>query len=63
MGATGLAFIGKLALGSDLISAHISFQLIFGAILFSFVIGSFFGTLPAVRASKLHPVDALRFAK
>lgn len=63
LGATGLAFIGKIALGSDLISAHITPQLIIGAVLFSFVIGSFFGTLPAIRASKLHPVDALRYAK
>jgi putative ABC transport system permease protein len=61
--ATGLAFVGKLALGSELISAHVSPQLIFGALLFSFIIGSFFGTLPAIQASKLNPVDALRHAK
>jgi len=60
LGATGLAFVGKLALGSDLISAHISYRLIIGAILFAFVMGSFFGTLPAIQASKLSPVDALR---
>ncbi|MBD3249864.1 FtsX-like permease family protein [Candidatus Woesearchaeota archaeon] len=57
--AKGFAFIGKLVLGSNLISAQISPQLIIGALLFSFVVGSFFGTLPAVRASKLNPVDAL----
>ncbi len=61
--AKGLAFIGKIALGSNLISAQISPQLIIGALLFSFAVGSFFGTLPAVQASKLNPVDALRQGK
>ncbi len=63
IGATLLAYIGSIALGSDLISAHISWQLFIGAIFFSFVVGSFFGTMPAYKASKLHPVDALRYAK
>ncbi len=61
--ATGLAFVGKMVLGSELISAHISPQLIIGSLLFSFVLGSFFGTLPAIGASRLNPVDALRYAK
>ena len=61
--ANALAFAGQLALGSDLISAHISVTLVVGALFFSFIIGSFFGTLPALQAAKLHPVDALRFAK
>ncbi len=61
--AKGLAYIGKLAFGSALISAHISPFLIIGAVLFSFIVGSFFGTLPAIQASKLNPVDAIRSAK
>lgn len=61
--ATGLTLIGKIVLGSDLISAHITPELIIGSILFSFILGSFFGTLPAIQASKLNPVDALRHAK
>ncbi len=61
--ATGLTFVGKLVLGSDLISAHITPELIIGSILFSFILGSFFGTLPAIQASKLNPVDALRHIK
>ena len=61
--ANGVAFVGRLALGSDLIDAHIGFGLIFGALMFSFFVGSFFGTLPAIRASKLNPVDALRYSK
>jgi len=61
--ANGLSLIGRLVLNSDLISANISWSLVFGALLFSFVLGSFFGTLPAVQASKLDPVEALRFSK
>ncbi|MBW2995823.1 ABC transporter permease [Candidatus Woesearchaeota archaeon] len=58
--ATGLSAVGRLVLGSNLISAHFTPQLIIGALLFSFILGSFFGTLPAVRAAQLNPVDALR---
>jgi len=61
--ATGLAFVGRIALGTELIAAHFSPQLIIGALLFSFILGSFFGTFPAIRAAKLNPVDALRFVK
>ena len=63
LAATGLAFVGRLALKSELIAAHFPFGLIIGALLFSFVVGSFFGTLPAIRASRLNPVDALRYVK
>jgi putative ABC transport system permease protein len=61
--AYGLAFIGKMALGSDLIQANISPVLIIGALAFSFILGTLFGTLPAIQASKLNPVDSLRNAK
>jgi putative ABC transport system permease protein len=61
--ANGMAFIGSLALGSDLIRASISPGLILGALAFSFVMGTFFGVLPAYRASRLNPVDSLRGAK
>ena len=61
VGAVSLAYIGSIVLGSDLISAHISWQLFVGSILFSFIVGSFFGTLPAWKASKLNPVDSLRY--
>jgi len=63
LAATCLAFAGQIALGSDLISAHITPNLIIGAVLFSFILGSFFGTLPAIQASRLNPVDALRKVK
>lgn len=42
-------------------SSVVSFQLIFGAILFAVMIGMIAGAIPAYRASKLNPVDALRY--
>ena len=61
--ATGLAFVGRIALGSDLISAYFPLWLFILAFLVSFTVGTIFGTLPAVQASKLNPVDALRSTK
>lgn len=52
--------IGRFALGTELLQANFTFQLIFGALLFSFVVGTLAGSLPARGASKLKPVDALR---
>ena len=61
--AYGLSAMGRAFLGSDLIQASISPFLIIGALLFSFIIGTAAGVLPAVQASKLQPVDALRSGK
>ena len=59
----GSAFAGKAALGSDLIQAKVSLVLILGALIFSFVVGTAAGLFPALRASNLHPVDSIRYAK
>ncbi|MFH0867897.1 MAG: ABC transporter permease [Candidatus Woesearchaeota archaeon] len=61
--AMGLAFVGRLALGSELIRAEVSVWLVFGSIFGSFLLGSIFGVIPAINASKLNPVDALRHTK
>ena len=61
--AMGLAFVGRLALGSELIRAEISVWLIVGSVFGSFLLGSIFGVIPAINASKLNPVDALRHSK
>ncbi len=51
-------------IGGDLdIRADISLGLFFGSVAGSFLVGSFFGVLPAIRASGLNPVDALRQKK
>lgn len=61
--AYGLAFIGSSLLNSDLIKVSITWYLIFGSIAFSFIVGSIAGLMPAIRASKLKPVDALGYNK
>ena len=61
--AYGLAAIGRIALGSELIQASIGLSLIIGALLFSFILGTIFGVLPAIQASKQNPVDSLRSVK
>ena len=49
-----------LTMGFGFLEAKISMELILFAIIFSFVIGAISGILPAIRASKLQPVEALR---
>ena len=61
--AYGVSFIGRFLLGSELIQASVSPLLILGALIFSFVLGTLFGVLPAYQASRLNPVDSLRSAK
>lgn len=61
--AKGFAYLGSLSLGSNLIQAKISLLLVVSALLFSYIIGSLAGILPAIQASKLSPVEALRYAK
>ncbi len=53
-------FIAYQAFGSPLIKASVPWYLIVGALLFSFVIGSLAGLLPARQAANLKPVEALR---
>jgi len=57
--AMGVASIAGNAFGIDF-GVRISYPLIFGAIAFSFFIGVGSGILPAMQASKLKPVEALR---
>jgi putative ABC transport system permease protein len=42
-------------------SVSVNFYLIFGSILFAVVIGMVAGAIPAYKASRLNPVDALRY--
>ena len=49
---------GFMGLG---VSTLVTYQLVIGALLFSVLIGMIAGVIPAYRASKLNPVDALRY--
>ncbi len=57
----GVEFIAKQALGSNLLQAYFPWYLIVGALAFSFILGALSGVLPALQASRLKPVDALRY--
>ncbi|MBD3303565.1 FtsX-like permease family protein [Candidatus Woesearchaeota archaeon] len=45
----------------SILKAHFPWYLILGALAFSFLVGSIAGVWPAMQASKLKPVDALRY--
>ncbi len=49
------------SLGFALLKPYISIWLVIGALTFSFLIGIFSGVFPAMQASKLNPVEALRY--
>ncbi|MBU0957426.1 MAG: ABC transporter permease [Nanoarchaeota archaeon] len=57
----GAEYLATVGLGTDLLRAAFPWYLIIGALVFSFLIGSLSGVLPAMQASKLKPVDALRY--
>ena len=52
--------IATISLGTTLIQASFPWYLILGSLAFSFGVGSLAGTYPAMQASKLPPVEALR---
>lgn len=51
----------RLLSSSALLKAHISIELVAGALLLSFIVGCVSGVLPARQAAGLKPVDALRY--
>ena len=53
--------IARSYLGTEFLQASFGLPLILGALIFSFVVGSFSGLLPAYQASRLKPADALRY--
>ncbi|MEM2121792.1 MAG: ABC transporter permease [Candidatus Woesearchaeota archaeon] len=59
--AKSVEFISTIYIGTNLLKANVSFTLIFGSILFAFLIGVISGVTPAIQASKLKPTEALRF--
>ncbi|MFH1501071.1 MAG: ABC transporter permease [archaeon] len=61
LGAAVLAAnLANSALGNPLFQVAVSYPLLIGAILFSFLVGALAGILPAYQASRLNPVEALR---
>ncbi len=62
-GALGLAAVGNSIVGEGTIMLTVSPTVIMATLLFSFIVGIVSGILPAIKASKLQPVEALRFSK
>ena len=56
-----IEYMSSAQLGVDYLKASVAPELIFGALAFSFFVGMLSGTLPAVRAARLKPTDALRY--
>ncbi len=52
-----------VASGVTILKVFYSAELIIGALLFSFVIGSLSGMFPAIEASRKNPVDSLRYRR
>ena len=57
----GAEYLATVSLGTSLLQAVFPFYLIAGALLFSFLIGTLSGILPALQAAKLKPAEALRY--
>lgn len=53
-------YVGTVYLGSNLLSAYFPWYLIIGTMALSFALGALAGAIPAYKASKLQPVEALR---
>ncbi|MFH1307491.1 MAG: ABC transporter permease [archaeon] len=56
-----IEYIAINQLGTNLLQVSYPLWLVLGSLAFAFVIGSASGFLPALQASKLRPVDALRY--
>jgi len=59
--AKGAEYGAAVVLGSPMIKASMDPIIIFGALAFSFIVGSLSGVAPAYQAAKLKPADALRY--
>ncbi|MBD3203811.1 FtsX-like permease family protein [Candidatus Woesearchaeota archaeon] len=59
-----LAYLTELVVAflwmEGVLLAHYPVWLVIGMLIFSFLVGTFFGTFPALRAAKLNPIEALR---
>ncbi len=53
--------VGNVSLGATRITPEVDLSAVLLAVGFSVGIGLFFGIYPALRASSLHPIDALRY--
>jgi putative ABC transport system permease protein len=60
LGIGKAAEFAAMQYGVESLKAYMGAPLIIGALLFAFIVGAVAGTLPAIQAARLSPVDALR---
>ncbi len=56
-----IEYIAAAYLLTTMLTAYFPWYLLAGSLLFAFIVGAFAGTFPAIQASKLRPVEALRY--
>ena len=61
IGFSKLVEIAVSTTGNTFLKAAFPWYLVTGALLFAFLVGAISGAMPAIRASRLKPVDALRY--
>ena len=59
--AKSIEYVSAVIIGSDIIRASMHPYLLIGTLVFAFFIGVVSGLTPSYQASKLKPVDALRY--
>jgi putative ABC transport system permease protein len=59
--AKAVELIAVYYLKVTLLKPFFPWYLLVGSLLFAFIVGALAGTLPAINASKLQPVEALRY--
>lgn len=57
----GIEIVSAQVFGSALIQANLPWWLLLGALAFSLIVGIASGLTPAIQASKMKPVDSLRY--
>lgn len=61
LGLAKLAEMGAMQAGFKFLQIYVSPELIFGGLLFAFLLGAVSGVLPARQAAKMNPAEALRY--
>lgn len=59
--AKGAEYLASIYIGNPLLKASTNIFIIFGALFFSFLIGTLSGIFPAMQASRLKPAESLRY--